>query len=364
MLQIPINVGDENIDPLYEYGYGITSFEDSPYGSPPYVSSASTTLDGSAIEITFNKAVDDPSADVGSFLVEIQNVGVRDITQINLKNNDSTTVLLTLEEPVEYGDEITVTYTPGNIRSWDGGVLAAFETEVYNVLNEGPHVHTIPGKIEAEDYYNMYGVQTEASTDINGGFNVRLEDNFSWIQYLVDVSEEGLYELAYRIAAPSQSGRITLSSSLGGLISAMDLPVTGGWQDWQNVTTTGSLQQGEQTFTLIASRGGFNINWIELIRQTGIIEIKGEPLTFKLKQNYPNPFNPVTNIRYEIPMTEHVLIKVFDLLGQVVAKPVNESKMPGNYICYFDGSGLASGLYFAQMRAGDFIANQKMMLVK
>ena len=88
------------------------------------------------------------------------------------------------------------------------------------------------------------------------------------------------------------------------------------------------------------------------------------PTQYLLNQNYPNPFNPLTNITYSLPERSLVKVKVFDILGKEIATLVNEEKERGNYSVQFNSSGLASGIYFYQLKAGDFISTKKMILLK
>ena len=85
---------------------------------------------------------------------------------------------------------------------------------------------------------------------------------------------------------------------------------------------------------------------------------------FSLEQNYPNPFNPNTNIRYTVPQTSIVNIKVYNLLGEDVAELLNEVKSSGQYEINFESNGLASGIYLVKMQAGDFTSTIKMTLLK
>ena len=85
---------------------------------------------------------------------------------------------------------------------------------------------------------------------------------------------------------------------------------------------------------------------------------------FKLFQNYPNPFNPLTTINYSVPETRRITLKVFDILGDEVAILVNEEKFAGHYSVKFDGSTLSSGVYFYQIRAGEFTDTKKFVLLK
>ena len=85
---------------------------------------------------------------------------------------------------------------------------------------------------------------------------------------------------------------------------------------------------------------------------------------FSLSQNYPNPFNPSTTIRFNVPKQEYVSLKVYNSLGQEVAKLVQGEKPEGNYEVEFSASNLPSGIYFYKLQAGDFVESKKMILMK
>jgi mannose/cellobiose epimerase-like protein (N-acyl-D-glucosamine 2-epimerase family) len=90
---------------------------------------------------------------------------------------------------------------------------------------------------------------------------------------------------------------------------------------------------------------------------------------FELYQNYPNPFNPTTKIRFSIPSTSqsqtlHVNITVYDILGNEIVTLVNENKPAGNYQVGFNASYLPSGVYFYQLKSGNYVETKKMMLLK
>jgi len=90
---------------------------------------------------------------------------------------------------------------------------------------------------------------------------------------------------------------------------------------------------------------------------------------FELKQNYPNPFNPSTKIKYSIPSniqreTSNVSLKVYDVLGNVVATLVNEQQPAGAYEVEFNAGNLSSGIYFYRLVSGSFIQTKKLILLK
>ncbi len=89
-----------------------------------------------------------------------------------------------------------------------------------------------------------------------------------------------------------------------------------------------------------------------------------KPFSYQLKQNYPNPFNPKTMIEFIIPEKQIVDLSVFNALGQKVKTLVNKELEPGKHYFEFDGSNLNSGIYFYELKAGQFKSVKKMVLIK
>ena len=92
--------------------------------------------------------------------------------------------------------------------------------------------------------------------------------------------------------------------------------------------------------------------------------IEINPDGFTLQQNYPNPFNPTTIIKYRVPELTHLTIKIYDVLGNEIGTLVNEEKSAGIYEVELYGTGLTSGIYFYQLRAGDYTDTKKMILLR
>ncbi|MBK6539621.1 MAG: T9SS type A sorting domain-containing protein [Ignavibacteria bacterium] len=88
------------------------------------------------------------------------------------------------------------------------------------------------------------------------------------------------------------------------------------------------------------------------------------PAEYALAQNYPNPFNPETKINYELPIANYVTLKVYDMTGKEIMTLVNENQNAGRYTATFNGSNLASGMYFYKITAGEFTFVRKMVLIK
>ncbi|MDD8017021.1 MAG: S8 family peptidase [Bacteroidota bacterium] len=88
------------------------------------------------------------------------------------------------------------------------------------------------------------------------------------------------------------------------------------------------------------------------------------PSVFSLQQNYPNPFNPTTKIVFSIAQRSNVTLKIYSTLGKEVATLVNDQLESGEYSISFDATDLSSGVYFYTLKAGNFSASRKMMLMK
>ena len=88
------------------------------------------------------------------------------------------------------------------------------------------------------------------------------------------------------------------------------------------------------------------------------------PSEFKLEQNYPNPFNQSSIIKFQCSIKNTVSLKIFDLTGRETRTIINEELKPGIYEVRFDSKDLPSGLYFYQLRAGDYIETKRMIIIK
>ena len=106
---------------------------------------------------------------------------------------------------------------------------------------------------------------------------------------------------------------------------------------------------------------------------SSLMDVKNENLQemkYSIDQNYPNPFNPSTNIKYYVPSECRINVTVFNALGAKVKELVNVTEPQGNYEVKFDGTGLASGIYFVTLKAASvdgkqsFTGSKKMILMK
>jgi Secretion system C-terminal sorting domain len=115
---------------------------------------------------------------------------------------------------------------------------------------------------------------------------------------------------------------------------------------------------------------GLNLTGAIIDNQTygTILSVKNDPhpvpAGFTLSQNYPNPFNPTTNFQFSLPLSGHVTLKIYDVLGREVATIVNEKMAAGSYTRQWNASGIASGIYFYRLQTSNFQQTRKLVLLK
>ena len=159
---------------------------------------------------------------------------------------------------------------------------------------EGPYGGTpaaIPGTVQAENYdtggsgvgyhvtstngtansYRSDGIDLEATTDTGGGYNLGWTATGQWFRYTVSVASAGTYTVTFRVAAINAvTDAFHIANSSGtNLTGSVNVPATGGWQTWTNVTATVTLPAGQQVLTLDQDNGGWNINYMAFTSGSG-----------------------------------------------------------------------------------------------
>ena len=104
--------------------------------------------------------------------------------------------------------------------------------------------------------------------------------------------------------------------------------------------------------------------WIAKLSGVTAVNPLSTPVSFKLNQNYPNPFNPSTTIKFSIPNSEFVTLKIYDGIGREVNTLVNDNLTGGEYTYSFSGNNLSSGVYYYSLIANGSMQTKRMMLVK
>ena len=247
------------------------------------------------------------------------------------------------------------------------GYAAGPDTNTYKTTNGGANWNQMP---YIGPYINsIYFINTTSgwmAGQTFSGYSVYKTTNggSNWLSYTLSGSLNSICFVNNQIGWVCSSGGAIFQSTNGGanwilqssgttsyLYSLSFINAQTGWA----VVAAGRI--------LKTTTGG--ITFIEPISN----EI---PDMYSLYQNYPNPFNPVTKIRFQIPLSRGVdaegvrgvLLKIYDVLGREVFTLVNEQLPPGSYEVNFDGTNLASGVYYYRLDAVDYSETKKMMLLK
>ena|GEM_PF-316364 len=211
--------------------------------------------------------------------------------------------------------------------------------------------------IQAENYNNMYNVQTEATTDAGGGLDVGYINAGSWMAYYnINFPVTGAYLVSYRVASLNGGGSLSCDLNAGSIqLGAISIPSTGGWQNWTTVTQTIQVTAGTYNFGIFAQAGGWNINWFSIAQisgaKMGLLDPQNTSLIttdYNLSDDFTISPNPV--IQEFTIVAPDVLtggsIEVINELGTVVLKnnfdntSVNVSNLPsGIYTLIFNKDG-------------------------
>lgn len=168
------------------------------------------------------------------------------------------------ENAINQDDVVTLSYAGTNIIAADATVQAVF-TDM-PVANRVGDVYEISGLIQAEDFYINSGLELENTSDTGNGENIGYTDPGDYLDYLVNVNQEGNYKIEYRTSGESQTGQVTLQIITDdGVqdVQTVSFTPTGGWQTWQTVVTNAQLPAGRYILRVLVVNGGFNLNWIK-----------------------------------------------------------------------------------------------------
>lgn len=208
--------------------------------------------------------------------------------------------------------------------------------------------------------------------DLTGTFisNFIVSGNLAFPQQILRLPNGNLV-----IAGFSSPSGLVFFDSTGNYLNTFN-PVTGnrgvyklGNGNFLTTNGTGVHEIDDTTGVLIRTVAtASNFQFIDVYNPSGVTssnnEVNLKPLEYKLCNNYPNPFNPVTNIRFSVPKTALVSLKVYDALGREISSLINGVKLAGEYVISFNASNLPSGLYFYTLKAESFSSTKKMILLK
>jgi len=301
---------------------------------------------GDKLILDFNKPVDQEAISADGFVLVVNGEEVQFNTTA-LENTKS--IGITPAKTFEEGDIIKVGYESGGTIVSDAQealVLFGLELIKNNVIEL--NLLAIPGKIEVEDFVTNKGFEFETCTDTGGGQNAGYTDNGDYLDFDVNVAEDGSYDIFYRVASESAGGSMSLQKIVNGsasTLSTVSFSATGGWQNWTTVEDQVTLEKGELKFRLLSKGSLFNINWFEFKKASGqVLGLLDEGQEFKI---YPNPGSNYFYVKFEQSEIESNQIHIFDVSGHPVDFEIsddfnnqlliNHNLYPGFYLMSING---------------------------
>jgi hypothetical protein len=196
--------------------------------------------------------------------------------------------------------------------------------------------------IQAENYSSMSGVTVETTTDTDGGSSVGYIDTGDWMAYnSINFPTSGTYKVEYRVASLSGGGRLSMDLNAGAtILGYLDVPSTGGWQNWTTISHDVSVNAGTYNVGIFAQTGGWNLNWFRITKTAAAARVANTK-TIVTDENilvYPNPVHDQLTIKTGFDLKD-AKIKITNVAGRIVLTPkVNENKV--------DVSHLPAGIYW------------------
>ncbi|PLX13219.1 MAG: hypothetical protein C0598_04155 [Marinilabiliales bacterium] len=346
MSQIPINYGDDNYQPLYAYKHGLENFPSSVTSQNMTVYSA-IAESPNAIMLTLTGKITSFDIDYNDFQIKVNNQIVdNNVINLELSEIDSSALLLELQNNLNSSDVISLSYSGDGIYSNDLQLSTFNDYFVYNSVSGSGGPVLLPGKVQAEDYVDMFGIQTEPCIDIGGGLNVGFIEPGDWMKYNVIVSQSGLYAINSRISGYN-SGTLLIQFNQENN-TYVNYQSTNGWQSWQTFSAQVSLEDGEYEMKVTAQADGFNINYFDFELVNGISKIENSLSEIIVK---PNPVKSNFQMEFNLSKTDDLSIKLFGLDGKHLQTFFNGQVLsgPSNYNFSLD-SGISKGVYIIEVK--------------
>lgn len=187
----------------------------------------------------------------------------------------------------------------GGVMIWELSQDATGSKSLLTAINQvitGSNPPTGTGTlIQAENYNTMSGVQTEPTTDTGGGLNVGYCDTGDWMAYYnINFPTSGSYVIEYRVASAVTGGRLSSDLNAGTIqLGNVNVPNTGGWQNWQTITQTVNVNAGTYNFGIYVQNTGFNLNWFRITKSGAALAAKSASAatqdSIPSLTVYPNP---------------------------------------------------------------------------
>ncbi|MDX2431908.1 MAG: carbohydrate-binding protein, partial [Bacteroides sp.] len=259
-------------------------------------------------------------------------------------------VIISTASPLLFGKTILLSYSGTSIQH-ESQLLPDFEDQ--KVLNNMARHFPVPARIQAEDFFRNNGLLLEGCSE--GGYNTAYANVGDYLDYILNVEEEGDYDLDFRIATERSGAKLSIQADYGEgfkTIQSKTFSRTGGWQTWTTQGTTLHLDTGKFMLRLLVTGAEHNLNWFQFKKAVGISQTR-TPASFSL---YPNPARGSITVNVK-EATFPVKVEIVDMQGRVVYQD-----MVKDSIQRMDISALPAGLYFVRLGEEGSLGVEKLIL--
>jgi hypothetical protein len=246
-------------------------------------------------------------------------------------------------------------FVPASAASWRYDGTAWVEEGTFTSSGSGPYVGTITNIVNT----GRYAIGNDGALPITlAEFRGVTIDAHSVRIDWTTMSEQNTYGFYVQRRSEKEVGYSDVSPFISGAGTTLNEQHAYSWTDTK---ATGEVYY----YRLRTVDLNGDVEYSSAIKVSVVLDVQEmEPLVFNLSQNYPNPFNPSTTIRYSVPASGMVSLKIYNILGQEVASLVSEFKEAGRYSIVWNAGSYPSGSYFYRIVAGGNTKVLRMVLVK
>ncbi|PKP53113.1 MAG: hypothetical protein CVT92_05955 [Bacteroidetes bacterium HGW-Bacteroidetes-1] len=348
MNQVPVNFGDENYNPLFEYKHGLQSFPETSTSTELKPYAALLDKSGNKIILSLSDNITSLSTSPNDFTVKINDVAISNAyTTVISTAFDASMLEIQLINTVEAsGLSVSISYNGNGISSNDLQLTPFSDLFVYNALIDYGLPHAVPGKVEAEDFFEMSGIGTENCTDIGGGLNVGWIEEGDYMKYFIKVNTSVNYKLVSRIAGFNSGTLFFLFND--SIHANIPFTSTNGWQTWRDFSTNLYLEEGNYVMKVFAYTDGFNINYFDFIQLTGVNENQSVISDISIS---PNPAKEQFRLSFSSMKYQNVKVGLFEMNGKPIQSLFAGNVNSGLNEFYFTlDAALPEGLYFIEIK--------------
>jgi len=310
--------------------------------------SAETATWANTITVYLNKPVDSLSG--SPFTISMDGKPAT-ILSTTLSTTDKSKIEIKVSEPILSNSILKIDFLGNGCTSGVQSLAGFQNVDVANYVS--PH-HSIPGKIEAEDFFANNGYSFETCNDVGTGKNTSYAALDKSLDYNVLVEASGTYKIDFRIAVNSPSAQIAVLKEANGNmvpIKSVFFSQTGGWQNWQTQSATVALTAGKNTIRLLSRSDGYNLNWIQFTLLTPLKSTKTKDHSL-----YPNPAHDAFFLQFGDNGLHH--IELIDFQGRPLSRVSTNQVLEK-----IDIRGLKAGIYIVKISETQSIVTKKLQVI-